>query len=162
MQKSLSLLLISAVILLGCGKKSEETLSTEVDIEGSGAEATAKVTTEDGDRVYGIGDSPSMPADYPQDVVVLAHDKLDTALTMSGSVVISYRTRRPVDELFAEVQKQMQAWGWAQTLAEQDLASKSSLLFSKGDRLMQYEFEPPRDGAITVMQAHTVLDESEQ
>ncbi|HPF26216.1 MAG TPA: hypothetical protein P5528_02545 [Steroidobacteraceae bacterium] len=161
MPKLLSLLLISALIALGCSKRSEE-LVTEAGIEGSGEGANATVSTEDGDMVYGIGDSPSMPADYPQDVVVLAHDKLQTALTMPGSVVISYQTQRPVAELFAAVQKGMEAQGWKQTLAEQNLGSKSSLLFSKGNRLMQYEFEPPREGAITVMQAHTVLDESEK
>ena len=164
MRVIVSLLLVSAIILAGCGKKSEDlatektleaALGGDVDIQGSGADATLSVMTDDGEMVYGIGDSPPMPSNYPSDVVVLEHSQLDTAVSMGETVAIGYRTKQSTAEAFGRLKSEMSGKGWKETFSEQNRGGQSILMFQKDTRTMQYQFDPGEEGMIMVMQAHS-------
>ena len=165
MRVIVSLLLVSAVILAGCGKKSEDlatektleaALGGDVDIQGSGADATLSVMTDDGEMVYGIGDSPPFPSNYPSDVVVLQHSQLDTAVSMGETVAIGYRTKQSTAEAFGRLKSEMSGKGWKETFSEQNRGGQSILMFQKDARTMQYQFDPgEEEGVLMVMQAHS-------
>ncbi|MCB1625908.1 MAG: hypothetical protein KDI32_15035 [Pseudomonadales bacterium] len=164
MRKSLLVLVVAAAMLPGCGKKAEE-LATEkamqsmigggVDIHGSGDDATIAVKSDDGAMVYGIGASPPMPKDYPQDVLVLEHDKLDSAIAMGATNAIGYQLKGSVADSFGRLKAEMPAQGWQEVLSEQNGDGKSMLIFQKDGRTVQYEFATAADGVATVMQAHS-------
>ena len=153
----LVVILILALVLVGCQKAAEETIEASTGVEVDLEEGSVKVTGEDGESaVISTGDT-KLPEDFPEDFPIHDEDDLtSSSMVAAGNGQAFYITMNTNDS-FAAVYDwylvELDAAGWtikAQSSSEIDGEMSGLLAVAKGDLEATISFQEASEATVDI------------
>lgn len=135
------ILAIATLCTVACGKSPEERVAEaaikaasghDVEIDQDGGQLTLK--TGQGEMRVSGGDAAALPASFPKDVHLPAGYAVNSAMEMPNVTQVELDVPGEVPAVFDAYSRAMQAQGWQQTMAVQEVADTRMLGFEKGGR----------------------------
>lgn len=115
-----TLSILSALLLSGCGSKSisnktiekalESQTGAKVDIDSGKDKVTIK--TEDGQTQYSQGGNAEIPEGLPRELIVAADAKIFTTGSSNGGITVTYTTDLDPSEILEKVKKDLVGNVW--------------------------------------------------
>ena len=95
-----------------------------------------------------------LPADFPGDVALPAHYRVDSVSDLGSLVVTTLVTPETVPQLFAESGQRMSAGGWQQSAEIQHATGNAMRVYRKDRREVSLSFATHRrgDGSVVTVQ----------
>lgn len=143
MTKLYFLILLLALLALGCGESAEERAMEKKIEEATGGEADVnlsedgmKVTgeTENGKFAFSTGESIEIPKDFPSDVLIYSPSKAVMAMKAPEGHAVSLTTPDDVTEVKKTYQREMKAKGWSEETSI-NMSGQSMLIYKKENRM---------------------------
>jgi hypothetical protein len=159
---------LSFSMLAACGKAQEAAeeavaeAATEAAIE---AMSDADVEVEDGGQTLsGVdengeafsvaqGDAATLPADFPQDVLVPEGLVLETSMVVGGNAFVGGTLEGDMAALAARIDAHMKGEGWTSTMAMTEQGSTMQV-WQRDDRGVNYMIERKDDGKLGLTISH--------
>ena len=141
MKKLNGVILTILLVLVGCGKKTEEKIAEKIIEKSIGGKAdvdiakgTMNIETEDGNMSVQTGKSAKIPDKFPTDIFVFKPSDVLMAMELPKGYTISLKTGKDVAAVTSAYKKSMTDKGWKQKAA-MDLDGKSMFFYEKEKRV---------------------------
>ncbi|MCK5851175.1 MAG: hypothetical protein KAH23_09690 [Kiritimatiellae bacterium] len=134
------------VLVIGCGKKSEEELAEKlaeqmleaqigqglsVDISGD----TVSMKDKDGKALLTAGKAAVIPASFPKDIHVYKGSIVEVAMDMPTGKMITLLSKDTLYTVLATYKKKMSAQGWTEKTS-MDMGEQAVLSLEKSGRMV--------------------------
>ena len=147
--------LMAALMVVGCGKKAAER-AVERSIEaGSGGDAKVNITdnsmtiqTDEGTMKIASGGDAKLPDSFPADILVYKGASLQTVMEVPQGFNLMLKTPDAADKVLEAYKSSMTSQGWTQEMA-MDMGAQKMIAFKKDNRTVNIVLTP-EDGATQV------------
>lgn len=146
---------ISVMVMFGCGEKAgEETAEkmvekaiesgfdgeAEVDIEKD----SIRIEAEEGEMSMTMGDSASLPDDFPDDVFIYQGAELSMGMKLPQGFNLSLQTKDDMSKVSEVYLAEMTAKGWTKEMSR-DMGEQKMMFFKKDQRAVNMTIFPSED-----------------
>lgn len=138
----LGLMLIAALALAGCGKKSEERRIEKAIENNSGGQAHVDLSknqmtleTKKGEKMQVVSGSEGLkvPDDFPKDIYVYTGAKVEASIKTPDGTQLTLATADPAAKVADEYKAQMKKAGWEEKISA-GMSGATMLEYAKDGR----------------------------
>jgi hypothetical protein len=142
-------LCVGAALLAGCGRKAQEKtvekavehfMEATMKQDGAGGkvkvdlgEGSVRVTSDEGEVAAVQGSGAKLPDDFPKDVLVYPHAKVESTFRMGTMTTVNLACGDSLDDVAAAYRKGMVESGWKQEVIA-DSEDSRSMIYTKDTR----------------------------
>jgi len=146
------------LVLAGCEKTPEQTVTEKKIEDSSGAETkvdvqknemTSTAETEGGKYTTSSGEGAEIPEDFPADVYIYRPSKVMTAMAMPKGGALGLTTADDVPTVAETYQREMTARNWSEQTSVKN-GGRLMLVYQKGERIANITIGSI-DGAAQIM-----------
>jgi hypothetical protein len=131
---ALAALALATLCASGCGP-AHDALAVAAPAADAGAAPERTVEAIGWDE-----DALPLPADFPDDVYLPPHYRIDSVMDRGGLRVLSLQAPGRVSALFGDASQAMREHGWKQTLAMRESGGSAVLTYEKDERAAVMSF----------------------
>jgi outer membrane lipoprotein-sorting protein len=146
------IILTAMMVMFGCGEKAGEEAAekmvekaiessfdgeAEVDIEKD----SIRIESEEGEMSMTMGDSASLPADFPDDVLIYQGAELSMGMKLPQGFNLSLQTKDDRSKVSEAYLAEMTAKGWTKEMFR-DMGEQRMMIFKKDERAVNVTISP--------------------